>query len=198
MSRSHLGLRSVQLFTTDWSLMSWHPFLVSIRRCHWALGTCLKFWGWLSSGVLCMLRFWPELPFAQVAAAVVGISGSVAFRLQLEPLIWRTYSADMGRWATAAQEPRASRDDLAFTKCQSFCFSHKDSGSRCWGESLPAQRGLESTQLTFLFCPCSLSSTILIRSSLHVPPFHLCVSLSPPSWLLLTLYGFFLIIICSF
>ena len=36
------------------------------------------------------------------------------------------------------------------TKSQLFNFTNEDSGARCWGESLLAQRGRESTQLTFL------------------------------------------------
>lgn len=36
------------------------------------------------------------------------------------------------------------------TKSQLFGVTIEDLGARCWGESLLAQRGTESTQLTFL------------------------------------------------
>jgi len=36
------------------------------------------------------------------------------------------------------------------TKYQTFDFAIEDSGTRCWGKSLLAQRGRESPQLTFL------------------------------------------------
>jgi hypothetical protein len=35
-------------------------------------------------------------------------------------------------------------------KFQLFDFTNEDSGARSWGENLLAQRGRESTQLTFL------------------------------------------------
>jgi hypothetical protein len=37
---------------------------------------------------------------------------------------------------------------------QSFNFTNEDLGTRCWGESLLAQRGRESFQPTFLFSQC--------------------------------------------
>jgi hypothetical protein len=66
-----------------------------------------------------------------------------------------------------------------------FPFINKDSGVRCWGKSLLAQRSRESTQLTFLHSQhpkrkfFSMVSQELFK--LNGPPFHfLCVSLSGP------------------
>ena len=48
--------------------------------------------------------------------------------------------------------PVTQQGSLLFLKqkFQLFDFTNEDSGARCWGESLLAQRGRESTQLTFL------------------------------------------------
>jgi hypothetical protein len=45
-----------------------------------------------------------------------------------------------------------------------FNFTNEDSGVRCWGESLLAQRGRESTQLTFRLHQCPQRKKILLLS----------------------------------
>jgi hypothetical protein len=84
-----------------------------------------------------------------------------------------------------------------------FDFTNEDSGARCWGESQIAQRGRESTQLTFFLSWHSnqnalsqaLSKNLLQTewSSLLLPV-HLSI-LSPNSLLLSMV--FLLIILCS-
>ena len=83
---------------------------------------------------------------------------------------------------------------LFLRKPQSFDFSNDDSGARCWGEGLLAQRGRESTQMTFLYRSkrkrTSQKKVFLHAPSktlkLNVPPFYFqCISIYPPDLLLL-------------
>lgn len=71
-----------------------------------------------------------------------------------------------------------------------FAFTNKDLGAKCWGESLLAQKGRESTQLTFFLSLHSKSkffSLLQERLHLNVLPSASCVSLYLSSWLPLTL-----------
>ena len=76
-------------------------------------------------------------------------------------------------------------------KSHLFNFTNKDSGARCWGESLLAQRGRGSIQLTFLLSWHPRSNPLLSQLlknqikteqnpsfQLNVPPSTSCVSLS--------------------
>jgi hypothetical protein len=78
------------------------------------------------------------------------------------------------------------------TKSQLLNFTNEDSGARCWGESLLAQRGKESTQLPFLLSQClkrNYSFSMQSPKTLQTQcPFHLlpvCLSIHPPDSLLL-------------
>lgn len=78
---------------------------------------------------------------------------------------------------------------------QMFDFPNGDSGARCYGECLLAQRGREPTQLTFPLKDKSTSpfSQSLKSTSPECPCFLLSIYLS--SWLSLTL--FFYVTICQ-
>jgi hypothetical protein len=67
-----------------------------------------------------------------------------------------------------------------------FNFASEDSGARCWDESLLAQRGRESTQLTFLlhWHPRKRKAPLLL---LLLLPLLLLLLLLPPLLLLLLL-----------
>lgn len=74
---------------------------------------------------------------------------------------------------------------VVLTKTQLFNFTKKDSGARCWGKRLLAQKNRKSTQLTFLLHhPPSnhVPSTNSIKSSLTscpFPPLPVHLSLRP-------------------
>jgi hypothetical protein len=75
---------------------------------------------------------------------------------------------------------------MFLTKAQSFDFPNEDSGARCWGESLVAQRGRESTQVTFFHNSCPKSkffSTPCQKSSNWIVLPSIPVNLYLPSWL---------------
>jgi hypothetical protein len=69
------------------------------------------------------------------------------------------------------------------TISQMLHFTNEESGVRCWGESLLAQRARKSTQLTFLSQYREEIPPLFAFSKkpfkLNVPPFYfLCISLS--------------------
>ena len=76
-----------------------------------------------------------------------------------------------------------------WTEFQSFNFTNEDSGARCWGESLLAQRGRESTQLTFLLRGCPKTKSKVLLHTLSKPSNWMsllstsCASFYPSSWL---------------
>jgi hypothetical protein len=86
---------------------------------------------------------------------------------------------------------------FALTKSPLFNFTNEDSGARCWGESLLAQRGRENFQLTFLLSnnPKEKESLLLclVSKTPQTPPHPLTscdLSIRPPD-VLLFLCSFF-------
>lgn len=89
----------------------------------------------------------------------------------------------MHMWSHPHEQRQPRSHLLILTKSQLFdFFSNEDSRARCWGESLLAQRGRESTQLTFFpnLCPRSNAppSQQLKRNLFQIVPPFLFLSFS--------------------
>lgn len=105
------------------------------------------------------------------------------------------------KWGTRDGKGQYNCGEKEERVLQSFNFTKVDLGARCWGESLQAQGGRGSTQLTFLLSQCPRSNPLShpfpkTSFKLNAPPFYfLCVSVSV---LLTPSYSvFFPIIPCS-
>ena len=93
----------------------------------------------------------------------------------------------------SSRRARATQRETFFKKSQMLNIANKDLGARCWGENLLAQRGRESTQLTFLLSDVHAFS---YKTPTGCPSLLFPMHLSPLSCLSITLYGFFLSIGC--
>lgn len=90
-------------------------------------------------------------------------------------------AADCASIATAVREANI------LTKSLSLHFTNKDLGVRCWGETLLAQRGTESSWPTFLLCRHLRQSPLLHllkqnSSNWMSLPSISCASLLPTSY----------------
>lgn len=99
-----------------------------------------------------------------------------------------------------AYQPGVILEDCLFfflTKSQSFNFTNKDSGARCRGESLLAQRGKKAPSQPSSLADIPPQMPLLQKPSFKrsTLPSTSCVSISHSDSL--TLYGFFLHNLCS-